>query len=214
MHVHLPARISRAHAFGAKLFQNSMGLRQRGFAEGADLAGEPHPRGGGSFAAHGKPCRRRNSESLWTPDLASRGYLPCLVVMPDLVEMDPMRSPASGTIDLCNLCKSGFIVRRLTMANRYGEAAFMVARQKASADIDPVARWEGAMESLYPTSPTARNKRCPRGAFLGLAKRDWLGKFLRVATRRRKTTRLMQFVPWRSSLKDGKTGRPTHCGVR
>jgi hypothetical protein len=54
------------------------------------------------------------------------------------------------------------------MANRYGEAALMVARQKASTDVDPVARWKSAMESLYPTSPIARNKGCPRGAFLGL----------------------------------------------
>lgn len=27
------------------------------------------------------------------------------------------------------------------------------------------------MESLYPTSPTARNKACPRGAFLGLCEK-------------------------------------------
>lgn len=54
------------------------------------------------------------------------------------------------------------------MANRYGEAALMVARRDVSADINPVARWECAMERLYPTSPTQRNKSCPRGAFLGL----------------------------------------------
>ena len=54
------------------------------------------------------------------------------------------------------------------MANRYGEAALIAARQVTSAQIDPVARWESAMASLYPTSPTARKKGCPRGAFLGL----------------------------------------------
>jgi hypothetical protein len=54
------------------------------------------------------------------------------------------------------------------MANRYGEAALMAARQKASTDADPLARWKSAMESVYPTSPMARNKGCPRGAFLGL----------------------------------------------
>ncbi len=54
------------------------------------------------------------------------------------------------------------------MANRYGEAALMAARQEASGDVDPVAQWESAMEKLYPTSSTARNKGCPRGAFLGL----------------------------------------------
>ena len=54
------------------------------------------------------------------------------------------------------------------MANRYGEAALMAARQGAPADINPVARWESAMEKLYPTSAAARKKACPRGAFLGL----------------------------------------------
>jgi hypothetical protein len=54
------------------------------------------------------------------------------------------------------------------MANRYGEAALMAARQEPSADSNPVARWDNAMERLYPTSPTSRKKGCPRGAFLGL----------------------------------------------
>lgn len=54
------------------------------------------------------------------------------------------------------------------MANRYGEAALMAARKDKSAGVDPVARWESAMEKLYPTSSSARKKGCPRGAFLGL----------------------------------------------
>jgi hypothetical protein len=54
------------------------------------------------------------------------------------------------------------------MANRYGEAALMAARQAASNDITPADRWERSMEKLYPTSPAARRKGCPRGAFLGL----------------------------------------------
>jgi hypothetical protein len=54
------------------------------------------------------------------------------------------------------------------MANRYGEAAIMAARQGPSAGINPVVRWESAMERLYPTSPAARKKGSPRGAFLGL----------------------------------------------
>ena len=54
------------------------------------------------------------------------------------------------------------------MANRYGEAALMAARQMSSADTSPVARWENAMAALYPTSPAARKKGSPRGAFLGL----------------------------------------------
>jgi hypothetical protein len=44
----------------------------------------------------------------------------------------------------------------------------MAARQGAPADINPVDRWESAMERLYPTSLAARKKGCPRGAFLGL----------------------------------------------
>jgi len=54
------------------------------------------------------------------------------------------------------------------MANRYGEAAIMAARGGPAAGVDPVARWESALERLYPTSPAARNRGCPRGAFLGL----------------------------------------------
>jgi hypothetical protein len=54
------------------------------------------------------------------------------------------------------------------MANRYGEAALMATQQVPSGVIDPVARWETAMEKLYPTSAAARKKGCPRGAFLGL----------------------------------------------
>src|SRR5476651_596762 len=54
------------------------------------------------------------------------------------------------------------------MANKYGEAALMAARQQYSAGANPVDRWESAMEKLYPTSPIARKKGCPRGAFLGL----------------------------------------------
>jgi hypothetical protein len=54
------------------------------------------------------------------------------------------------------------------MANRYGEAALMATREGSSAVMSPVARWESAMQTLYPSSPTARRKSCPRGAFLGL----------------------------------------------
>ena len=54
------------------------------------------------------------------------------------------------------------------MANRYGQAALMAARQRSSNNASPVARWESAMATLYPTSPAARKKGSPRGAFLGL----------------------------------------------
>jgi hypothetical protein len=54
------------------------------------------------------------------------------------------------------------------MANRYGEAALVAARQESSNGLTPVARWQDAMERLYPTSSTARRKTGPRGAFLGL----------------------------------------------
>ena len=57
---------------------------------------------------------------------------------------------------------------RCTMANRYGEAALMAAGRDFSANSNPIARWDSAMERLYPTSPTARRKTGPRGAFLGL----------------------------------------------
>ena len=54
------------------------------------------------------------------------------------------------------------------MANRYGEAALMAVGRELSEGLNPKARWDTAMERLYPTSPTARRKSCPRGAFLGL----------------------------------------------
>jgi hypothetical protein len=54
------------------------------------------------------------------------------------------------------------------VANRYGEAALMATRGGSFGNTNPVARWESAVGSLYPTSPTARKKGCPRGAFLGL----------------------------------------------
>lgn len=44
----------------------------------------------------------------------------------------------------------------------------MATQQVPSRDIDPVARWESAMEKLYPASSAARKKGCPRGAYLGL----------------------------------------------
>jgi hypothetical protein len=52
------------------------------------------------------------------------------------------------------------------MANRYGQAAILAARQGPSG-MNPEARWESALEKLYPTSPAARRKAGPRGAFLG-----------------------------------------------
>jgi len=54
------------------------------------------------------------------------------------------------------------------MANRYGEAALIAARQESFAGNTPQARWEGAVKRLYPTSPAAQKKGSPRGAFLGL----------------------------------------------
>ena len=53
------------------------------------------------------------------------------------------------------------------MANRYGEAALMAA-QDFSGGTSPAKRWQSAMEKVYPTSPLARKKGGPRGAFLGL----------------------------------------------
>jgi len=64
--------------------------------------------------------------------------------------------------------KIGWSNERCTMANRYGEAALMATREGFSAGISPVARWESAMQRLYPSSPTAQRKSCPRGAYLGL----------------------------------------------
>jgi hypothetical protein len=53
------------------------------------------------------------------------------------------------------------------MANRYGEAAILAARQGVYG-MNAIDRWESALEKLYPTSPAARKKSAPRGAFLGL----------------------------------------------
>ena len=56
------------------------------------------------------------------------------------------------------------------MANRYGEAALMATRCTSFGDVNPVARWETAMENLYPTSPAARTKSCPRSMRRGMVK--------------------------------------------
>jgi hypothetical protein len=50
----------------------------------------------------------------------------------------------------------------------------MAARGSSAAGFDPVVRWESAMKRLYPTSPTARKKGCPRGAFLGLCEEGFV----------------------------------------
>jgi hypothetical protein len=73
-------------------------------------------------------------------------------------------------------------MRGFEVANRYGEAALMAISGGSSVDNDPVARWESAMEKLYPTSPTARQKVCPRGAFLGLCE-EGPGRFAGRLTR-------------------------------
>ena len=52
------------------------------------------------------------------------------------------------------------------MANRYGEAALIAARD--SAGTSPAKRWQSAIEKVYPTSVSAQRKGGPRGAFLGL----------------------------------------------
>jgi hypothetical protein len=52
------------------------------------------------------------------------------------------------------------------MANRYGEAALIAARD--SAGTSPAKRWQSAVEKVYPTSVSAQKKGGPRGAFLGL----------------------------------------------
>ena len=54
------------------------------------------------------------------------------------------------------------------MANRYGEAALLAARQAAAANLRPARSWEQAMEKLYATSPVAQKLASPRTAFLAL----------------------------------------------
>jgi hypothetical protein len=54
------------------------------------------------------------------------------------------------------------------MANKYGEAALIAARAAAQFSKSPVDQWADALQQLHPTSPTARKKAAPRGAFLGL----------------------------------------------
>ncbi len=55
------------------------------------------------------------------------------------------------------------------MANRYGEAALLAARTEDDGRVvTPAARWQRAVERLYPTSPSAQRKGGPRAAFLSL----------------------------------------------
>jgi hypothetical protein len=60
------------------------------------------------------------------------------------------------------------------MANRYGEAALMAARLRSSGDVNPVARWESAMENLYPT-PGGTKEGLPAWG-LSRSLRSWLGE--------------------------------------
>jgi hypothetical protein len=73
----------------------------------------------------------------------------------------------------------------------------MATRQALAGDISPVARWESAMEKLYPTSEAARKKGCPRGAYLGLCEEGLVKGIPAGRLRRRETTRRMQSAPWR-----------------
>jgi len=100
------------------------------------------------------------------------------------------------------------------MANRYGEAALMAARRGPPTDIDPMARWESAMKQLYPTSATAQRKACPRGAFLGLCEEGLVRGIPPGHYTTRQTTRVMQSVPPRCWLKEGKVGQQVRCGRR
>ena len=81
---------------------------------------------------------------------------------------------------------------RRTMANRYGEAALLAAEPAFSADKNPAARWQSAVERLYPTSLSARRKGCHVVLFWDFAKKAWLKASHRVSTRSRRTIKLMQ----------------------
>jgi hypothetical protein len=53
------------------------------------------------------------------------------------------------------------------MANKYGEAALIATLQPTSTRVNPGARWEHAMDTLYPTSPTARKADARAGSVEG-----------------------------------------------
>ena len=55
----------------------------------------------------------------------------------------------------------------IAMANQYGKAAIMAARQGPSDSPDPKVRWDAAMKKLS-TSKSSQKKTCPKDAFLGL----------------------------------------------
>lgn len=53
--------------------------------------------------------------------------------------------------------------------NKYGLAAIRAIELfRTGRASSPVAAWDTAVSEVFPRSPSARKKGCPRGAFLGL----------------------------------------------
>lgn len=51
----------------------------------------------------------------------------------------------------------------------YGKAALLaVEKCTKSTNKDPVMAWKESVFEIYPSKPAARDKGCPKGAFLGL----------------------------------------------
>jgi len=98
------------------------------------------------------------------------------------------------------------------MANRYGEAAIMAARTGSAPGAKPDVCWENAMERLYPTSPTARKKGSPRGAFLGLCEEGLVKGVLPGRYAASKINKAFAVSAAGLLAKERKTGQPVHYG--
>ena len=74
---------------------------------------------------------------------------------------------------------------------KYGKAAVIALELlRDSRDIDPSEAWYRAVSEVFPESPSARDKGCPKGAFLGLCSEGFIrgvqpGAYTRSSDNRR-----------------------------
>lgn len=89
---------------------------------------------------------------------------------------------------------------------KYGKAA-VIAQEllRDSSHIDPPEAWKRAVGEVFPESPSARNKGCPKGAFLGLCSDGFIrgiqpGNYTRSSENRRYAVQAARKLKLDSSL--------------
>ena len=89
----------------------------------------------------------------------------------------------------------------------------MAPSGRSAVDNDPVARWQSAMERLYPTSPSAPEKGLPAWRILGSLRRGiGQGNSRRSIHSRLRDNKGMQSEPQNYSPKGSRDGPRVNCG--